>query len=77
MSEKSGAAGKQAEQRQRYLWTATWRAIRAIPIDRFPLTLPAVHPVAAFFILRYLKHRGFSNCVVTTSPTGLVVHAQR
>lgn len=56
---------------------ATWLAIRFIPTDHFPLILPDVHPVAAFFILRRLKRLGFSDCRVTTSDKGLVVHARR
>lgn len=56
---------------------ATWRAIRSIPVDHFPLILPGVHPIAAFFILRRLKRLGFSNCKVHTTAKGLVVHAQR
>lgn len=56
---------------------ATWRAIRSIPVDHFPLILPGVHPIAAFFILRRLKRLGYSNCKVHTTAKGLVVHAQR
>jgi hypothetical protein len=60
-----------------YSLAATWRAICAIPNDHFPLILPGVHPLASFFILRRLKHLGFSNCRVVTSDKGLVVHAHR
>lgn len=56
---------------------ATWRAIHSIPTDHFPLILPGVHPIAAPFILRQLKRRGFSNCKVSTSTTGLMVQAHR
>jgi hypothetical protein len=56
---------------------ATWRAIYFHPGDHFPLILPGVHPIASFFILRKLKHLGYSNCRVTTSEKGLVVHAHR
>ena len=56
---------------------ATWRAIRKLPLENFPLMLPHVHPIAAFFILRRLKRLGFSGCKVVTTPKGLVVHAQR
>jgi hypothetical protein len=58
-------------------FSATWRAIREIPADHFPLILPGVHPIAAFFILRRLKRLGFSDCRVQTRAGGLVVHAQR
>jgi hypothetical protein len=56
---------------------ATWNAIRKLPLENFPLMLPHVHPIAAFFILRRLKRLGFSGCKVVTTPKGLVVHAQR
>lgn len=62
---------------RKYSLKATWQAIRCLPTGHFPLILPDVHPVAAFFVLRRLKRLGFSNCRVTTSPTGLVIHAQR
>jgi hypothetical protein len=56
---------------------ATWRAITALPTEHFPLVLPAVHPLASFFILWRLKRLGFSNCRVLSSQKGLVVHAHR
>jgi hypothetical protein len=56
---------------------ATWLAIRFLPLTHFPLILPGVHPLASFFILRKLKHLGYSNCNVTSSDKGLVVHAHR
>ena len=57
--------------------TATWRAITALPTDHFPLMLPAVHPLASWFILRKLKRLGYSECRVTSTGNGLVVHAHR
>ena len=45
--------------------------------DVFPLILAEVHPIASFFILRRLKRLGFSDCRVSTSDKGLVVHAHR
>lgn len=56
---------------------ATWQAIAALPTDHFPLILPGVHRLAAFFILRRLKRLGFSSCRVDSTPKGLVVYAQR
>jgi len=56
---------------------ATWRAMTALPVDHFPLILPGVHPIAAFFILRRLKRLGYSDCRVDRTPKGLVVYAQR
>lgn len=58
-------------------WKATWQAITALPTDHFPLLLPRVHRMAAFFILRQLKRQGFSNCRVDSSTNGLVIYAQR
>jgi len=69
--------GRHGERRKRYSLGATWKAIRALSTDHFPLILPGVHPIAAFFILRRLKRLGFSNCKVTTTAKELVVHAQR
>ena len=60
-----------------YSFGATLRTIRRIPLDHFPLILPRVHPIAAFFILRRLKRLGYSNCRVTTTDKGLAVHAER
>ena len=60
-----------------YSLRATRRAICGIPTDHFPLILPGVHPVAAFFILWRLKRLGFSECRVVSSEKGLVVHAHR
>jgi len=57
--------------------SATWRAICCLPATHFPLILPGVHPLASFFILRRLKRLGYSNCNVTVTDKGLVVHAHR
>lgn len=56
---------------------ATWKAIIDPPVEGFPRLIPDAHPIAAFFILRRLKHLGFSNCRVTSTGTGLLVHAER
>jgi hypothetical protein len=58
-------------------WKRTWQAITALPTDHFPLLLPGVHKLAAFFILRRLKKLGYSNCRVDNSNKGLIVYAQR
>ena len=55
----------------------TWCAITALPLDHFPLILPNVHPVAAFFILKRLKRLGYSGCKVSKTDNGLVVYAHR
>jgi hypothetical protein len=57
--------------------SATWKALAHLPTDHFPLMLPGVHRIAAFFILRRLKRLGYSNCRVDANPKGLVVYAQR
>jgi hypothetical protein len=67
----------QDKRRMRFSCGATWLAIRSIPLDHFPLILPAVHPVASPFILRQLKRRGFSNCRVVSGSNGLCVFADR
>ena len=58
-------------------FSATWQAIANLPTDHFPLILPDVHKLAAFFILRRLKRLGYSNCRVDSNAKGLVVYAQR
>lgn len=60
-----------------YSLRATWSALWRLPGTHFPLILPGAHPLASFFILRRLKHLGFSDCRVVSSEKGLVVHAHR
>lgn len=55
----------------------TWRAITSLPVDNFPLILPDVHPIAAFFILKRLKRLGYSGCKVSKHGTDLVVYAHK
>ena len=62
---------------KRYSIKATWQAITNLPTEHFPLLLPGVHRVAAFFILKRLKRLGYSNCKVDSTGKGLVVYAQR
>jgi hypothetical protein len=61
----------------RFSFKATWQAICGIPTDHFPLILPGAHQIAVWFILKQLKRLGFSNCLVTKTGSGLVVHAHR
>lgn len=56
---------------------ATLNALFGMPFSRFPLILPGVHPLAAPLIMFRLKRRGFSNCRVEISGSGLVVYADR
>ncbi len=67
---------RHGEKQKRRSLRATWRTIYSFPTGHFPLFLPGVHPIAAFFILRRLKRLGYSNCRVHTTAKGLVVHAQ-
>jgi hypothetical protein len=77
ISKSATETQRHGEQRDRRTFRATLRAILEFPLSHFPLFLPGVHPIAAFFILRRLKHLGYSNCTVKTTAKGLVVHAQR
>lgn len=65
------------EQQNNSSLKATWKAVTSLPTDHFPLMLPGVHRIAAFFILWRLKKLGFSNCRVDVVAKGLVVYAQR
>ncbi len=56
---------------------ATVRALRGMSYSHFPLILPGVHPLVAPLIMFRLKRRGFSNCRVEVSRSGLVVYADR
>ncbi len=73
----SPGPGKQGGRQSKHKLLATWDAIRRIPTGNFPLLLPHVHPIAAFFILSRLKREGFSDCRVETTRKGLVVYARR
>ena len=74
---KTAMGGGTPKKRAATSWRATWNAISRLPTEHFPLLLPGVHPLAAFFILRRLKHLGYSSCKVQTTSTGLIVHAHR
>jgi hypothetical protein len=56
---------------------ATWEAFRCTRFEHFPLLLPGAHPLVAPLIMFRLKRRGFSDCRVVASTSGLVVHAER
>lgn len=56
---------------------ATANALLGMPYTHFPLILPGVHPLVAPLIMFRLKRRGFSNCRVEASRSGLVVFADR
>jgi hypothetical protein len=56
---------------------ATVAALRGMSYSRFPLVLSGVHPLVAPLIMFRLKRRGFSNCRVEVSETGLIVYADR
>ena len=56
---------------------ATCNALTGMSYSHFPLILPGVHPLVAPLIMFRLKRRGFSNCRVEVSGSGLVVFADR
>lgn len=56
---------------------ATVSALMGTSYTHFPLILPGVHPLVAPLIMFRLKRRGFSNCRVEISKSGLIVYADR
>lgn len=56
---------------------ATVNSLLGMTYTHFPLILPGVHPLVAPLIMFRLKRRGFSNCRVEVSRSGLVVYADR
>lgn len=56
---------------------ATVSALLGMSYAHFPLILAGVHPLVAPLIMFRLKRRGFSNCRVEVSGSGLVVYADR
>lgn len=68
---------KQAKKERRVTFLATWNAFWRFSFNHFPLMLPGVHPVMAPLIMFRLKRRGYSNCRVESTGSGLVVHAVR
>ena len=56
---------------------ATVNALAGMSYAHFPLILAGVHPLVAPLIMFRLKRRGFSNCRVEVSGSGLVVYADR
>lgn len=66
-----GKAGRSAN------LSATVNALIGMTYTHFPLILAGVHPLVAPLIMFRLKRRGFSNCRVVVSGSGLVVYADR
>lgn len=56
---------------------ATVDALLGMSYTHFPLILPGVYPLVAPLIMFRLKRRGFSNCRVDISGSGLIVYADR
>ena len=56
---------------------ATVHALLGMSYLHFPQILPGVHPLVAPLIMFRLKRRGYSNCRVQVSGSGLVVYADR
>ena len=73
----SGKPQKQQNKQRRMSFQATWKALWRFSFNHFPQILPGVHPLLAPLIMFRLKRRGFSNCRVEVTPSGLVVHAVR
>lgn len=63
--------------RRKYELTATLRALTGMSYQHFPLIMPGVHPLVAPLVMFRLKRRGFSNCRVDSTGSGLVVYADR
>lgn len=70
-----GTKQKQAIKQRRVSFKATWEALWRMSFSHFPLILPGVHPLLAPLIMFRLKRRGYSNCRVEVTQSGLVVHA--
>lgn len=68
---------KQSEPQRKIVFKATLNALLGMSYSHFPLILPGVHPLVAPLIMFRLKRRGFSNCRVESSRSGLVVYADR
>lgn len=56
---------------------ATLNALLGMSYSHFPLILPGVHPLVSPLIMFRLKRRGYSNCRVDATSSGLVVYAVR
>jgi hypothetical protein len=56
---------------------ATVNALLGMSYAHFPQILPGVHRLVAPLIMFRLKRRGYSNCRVEVSASGLVVYADR
>lgn len=56
---------------------ATVNALLGMPYTHFPLLMPGVHRLVAPLVMFRLKRRGFSNCRVDVSGSGLIVYADR
>lgn len=68
---------KLPKNRRSYNLKATLSTLLGISFAHFPLILPGVYPVVAPLIMFRLKRRGYSNCRVEVSASGLVVYADR
>ncbi len=65
------------EKLNRSSFKATLNALLGMSYTHFPLIMPGVYPLVAPLIMFRLKRRGFSNCRVEVSGTGLIVSADR
>lgn len=72
-----GESRRRGEKRCPADMKATLSALLGMSYTHFPQILPGVHPLVAPLIMFRLKRRGYSNCRVEVSRSGLVVHADR
>ncbi|MSN24728.1 MAG: hypothetical protein GJV46_02555 [Geobacter sp.] len=70
-----GRKQKQTEKQRQVSFQATWNTLWRFSYNHFPQILPGVHPLLAPLIMFRLKRRGYSNCRVEVTGSGLVVHA--
>ena len=72
-----GKNSKRSKKKGKADFKATLCALMGMSYSHFPLILPGVHSLVAPLIMFRLKRRGFSNCRVWVSGSGLVVYADR
>ena len=72
-----GDVQKRGKSTRKVDFRATFNALLSMSYTHFPLIMPGVHPLVAPLIMFRLKRRGFSNCRVEVSGTGVVVYADR
>lgn len=69
--------GKKSGKSPAFSCKATFSLLLGMSYAHFPQILPGVHPLMAPLIMFRLKRRGYSNCRVEVTGSGLVVYAVR